>query len=81
MKNITVALDDDSYRQARIAAAERDTSVSALVKQYLLSLTADSQKPRDLKQEQEELLNRIAGRHRSFRSADNLSRSDLHQRS
>ena len=32
MKNITVALDDEIYRRARIHAAEQGTSVSALVK-------------------------------------------------
>jgi len=26
MRNITVAVDDDTYKRARIAAAERDTS-------------------------------------------------------
>ena len=35
MKNITLSLDDETYRQARIRAAERNTSVSALVKQLL----------------------------------------------
>lgn len=32
MKNITVALDDEVYRRARIHAAEQGTSVSTLVK-------------------------------------------------
>jgi hypothetical protein len=30
MRNITVAVSDDSYRQARIWAAKNDTSVSAV---------------------------------------------------
>lgn len=37
MKNITLALDDQTYRRARIRAAEQNTSVSALVKQLLIS--------------------------------------------
>ena len=32
MKNITVTLDDETYRKARIRAAELDTSVSAVVR-------------------------------------------------
>ena len=36
MRNITVAVSDDSYRKARIWAAKRDTSVSA-VRDLLLS--------------------------------------------
>jgi len=39
MKNITVSVDDQIYRQARIKAAERDTSVSALVRQFLIDIT------------------------------------------
>jgi len=35
MRNITVTVPDDVYRRARVWAAERDTSVSAVVK-YLL---------------------------------------------
>ena len=35
MKNITVSVDEDTYRQSRIRAAELDTSVSALVRGFL----------------------------------------------
>ncbi len=38
MKNVTIALDDETHRKARIRAAELGTSLSALVKQYLESL-------------------------------------------
>ena len=41
MKNITVSLDDETYRRARIRAAERDTSVSALVKKFLTGLAGE----------------------------------------
>ena len=41
MKNITVAVPDEVYHQARIRAAERSTSVSALVAGYLERLSAD----------------------------------------
>jgi hypothetical protein len=36
MLNITVAVSDDSYRQARIWAAKKDTSVSAVMHGLLL---------------------------------------------
>ncbi len=39
MKNVTIALDDEIHRKARIRAAELGTSLSALVKQYLETLT------------------------------------------
>jgi plasmid stability protein len=40
MKNVTIALDDEIHRQARIRAAELGTSLSALVKDYLNGLVA-----------------------------------------
>ena len=40
MKNITVAVDEKTHRMARIRAAELDTSVSALVRQYLRDLAS-----------------------------------------
>lgn len=38
MKNITLSIPDHIYQQARIAAAERNMSLSALVREYLGSL-------------------------------------------
>ena len=38
MPNITVTISADSYRRARIRAAERDISVSAVVKYLLQTL-------------------------------------------
>ncbi len=80
MKNITIALDDETYRKARVAAAQRDASVSALVKKFLLTLTAETPAPRDLKAEQELLLDSIWQRHPGFTAAENISRDELHER-
>ena len=44
MRNITVTVDDRIHRAARIRAAELDTSVSALVRDYLRSLVDDQGK-------------------------------------
>jgi hypothetical protein len=38
MKNITVSVDDETYRRARITAAVQGKSVSAMVREYLGSL-------------------------------------------
>jgi hypothetical protein len=38
MRNITVSVSDETYRQARVWAAQRDTSVSAIVKYLLQTL-------------------------------------------
>lgn len=41
MANITVAVDSSTYRRARMAAAARNQSVSALVREYLQSLNPE----------------------------------------
>ena len=38
MKNITVSVDEETHRLVRIRAAELETSVSALVRDYLRGL-------------------------------------------
>lgn len=40
MKNITLKIDDETYRRARIYAAEKETSLSALVRDYLEQVTS-----------------------------------------
>ena len=40
MKNVTIALDDETHRKARIRAAELGTSLSALFKDYLTGLVS-----------------------------------------
>ncbi len=39
MKNITVSVDEETHRRARIKAAELGTSISALVRDYLKTLS------------------------------------------
>lgn len=76
MKNITVSVDDETYRRARVAAAERDTSVSALVKRFLTELASGESDNERLKREERALRERI----KAFRAADRLSRDDVHRR-
>jgi hypothetical protein len=80
VKNITIALDDVTYRQARIAAARRDASVSALVKEYLIALASTEETARASTPELDGLLDEIARRHPGFACRDNLSREALHER-
>ena len=76
MKNITVSVDDETYRRARVKAAEQDTSVSALVKRFLAELAATESNAERLKREERQLRARIA----TFSAADRLSREDIHER-
>jgi hypothetical protein len=77
MKNITVSLDDETYRRARIVAAQRETSVSALVRRFLVELAAGESEVERLKREERALRERIT----VFRASDRLSRDEVHDRS
>lgn len=76
MKNITVSLPDEIYRKARIKAAERDTSVSALVREFLINLGEEESDFEHRKRLQDEVLASI----KNFRAGDRLSREEIHDR-
>lgn len=76
MKNITVAVPEDIYRKARVKAAELDTSVSALVREFLVNLGSDESDFDRRKRLQDEVLKTI----KFFRARDRLSRDELHDR-
>jgi hypothetical protein len=76
VKNVTVSVPDDVYRAARIRAAERGSSVSALVADYLRSLSADDAEFLRLEAQQQQVQDEI-GR---FRSGNRLGRDEVHGR-
>ena len=76
MKNITVAVPDEVYRDARVRAAERGTSVSALVGEFLVSLSGDGGEFERLEAQQRRVQREI----KQFRAGDRLSRDELHGR-
>jgi hypothetical protein len=83
MKNITIAVDDELYRQARIKAAEQSTSISAMFKSFLLRLAESDEGETPfhrLQREEEELRAELRAHHLSLNPSHNLSRDDLHTR-
>ena len=76
MKNITVSLPDDVYRRARIKAAERDTSVSALVREFLLRLGEEESDFERRRRLQTEVLASL----KNFRAGDRVTRQEAHER-
>lgn len=76
VKNITVSIPDDVHRAARIRAAERGSSVSALVAEYLRSLAAEEARVERL----EALQRKVQGEIEEFRGGDRLDRDELHRR-
>ena len=83
MKNITISIDDDLYRQARMKAAEQSTSISALFRNFLIRLTvgesAESEFQR-LAREEQELFAELDAKGIGLNPAHNLTRDELHDR-
>jgi plasmid stability protein len=76
MKNITVAVPDDVYRAARVLAAERGSSVSAIVTEYLRSLSGGGAEFARLEAQQRRIQRQI----KRFRAADRVGRDEVHER-
>lgn len=76
MKNITVSVPDDVYRQARIRAAEEGRSLSALVVEFLNSLSARDAEFARLEALQHEVQAEII----QFAGGDRLEREAVHDR-
>ena len=84
MKKITVSVDEETYRLARIRAAELDTSVSALVRDYLRSLASDSRDAEKDVERRHELMRQVfqdfEARGVGLRMSENLTREELYDR-
>lgn len=71
-----MSVADDVYREARIRAAERGTSVSALVAEFLRGLTERPAEFARLEAQQRRAQSEIE----RFRGGDRLGRDELHER-
>jgi plasmid stability protein len=69
-------VDDETYRRARIKAAEHGTSVSALVRRFLSEQASEESDVERLKREERDLRERIA----AFKAGDRMARGDVHER-
>lgn len=76
MRNITVSVPDEVYRRARIEAAVRGRSVSALVAGFLSTLGDEESEFDRLLAQQEEILAEID----QFEAGNRLGRDELHDR-
>jgi plasmid stability protein len=76
VRNITVTVPDETYRKARVRAAELDTSVSALVRDFLAGLTQEESDFERRRRLQDEILASVM----SFSAGDRLTRDELHDR-
>ena len=76
MKNITVTVDEETHRRARIRAAELGTSVSAAVRDFLMSFAGAQTDFERRKRLQEQTLASV----KRFSAADRLPRDEAHER-
>jgi len=76
VKSITVSIPDSVYREARIHAAENGTSVSALVAEYLVSLSDREGEFSRLEEQQRQ----VQGEIDRFRARERLGREEVHDR-
>ena len=76
MKNITVTVDDHVHRFARMKAAERGTSISAAVREFLIRWAGEETEFDRRKRLQDETLRNID----TFRAGDRLPREEAHRR-
>jgi hypothetical protein len=76
VKNITVSVPDEVYRTARVRAAERGSSVSALVAEYLRSLSDGDAELARLEAKRR----RIVAEIEHFSASDRLDRDAVHER-
>lgn len=76
MKNITVTIDDELYRRARVRAAELETSVSAAVREFLTGFAGGETEYDRRKRLETETLATI----QRFKASDRMSRDEVHER-
>jgi plasmid stability protein len=76
VRNITVSVPDDVYRSARIKAAERGSSVSAIVTEYLRSLSGGDAEFARREAQQRDIQRQI----KRFSAVDRLGRDEVHDR-
>ena len=76
MRYITISLPDEIYRQAKIAAAELDSSLSAMVRELLIEKIEAKPEFARRKALQNEVIDSIM----SFQGGNRLARDELYER-
>jgi hypothetical protein len=76
VEKINIEIDAETYRMARIRAAELNTSVSAMVKRFLADFAIGGATRDQLKERERQIRETIT----SFSAGDRLSRDEVHHR-
>jgi plasmid stability protein len=78
--NITVTVPDEVYDAARLRAAEARTSVSALVRDYLIRVAAQGSEFERLAALESTTLTRISERRAGYSASKRMTRDEVHDR-
>ena len=76
MANLTITLDDELLRRARMRALEQDTSVNALLRDYLEAFAATG----TTWDQSTDAILQLSARSRSARGNRRWTRDELHER-
>lgn len=76
MKNITVSIDEELDGRAHVRAADKESSLSALVKEFLTGFAEEETEFERKKRLQDEVLAGIF----NFGGGSRISRDELHRR-
>ena len=86
MKVISVAVDDETHRLARIKAAQKGTSMSAMLRDYLLQILEEGDRPPEETEPQrrtrmlDEVMARFEAEGVGLSASERLSREELYDR-
>lgn len=76
MKNITLSVSEETLREVRKIAAERETTVNALVREYLEDLAAHKARRAQIRRE----ITKFVARSKARVGRVRWSRDDIHER-
>jgi plasmid stability protein len=76
MANLTIALDDEILRRARLKALQQGTSVNALLREYLVQYAGT----RSAQEQAAKRFLQLAAKSKARRGARRFSRDELHER-
>ena len=62
MKNITLSVEDELYEESRVLAAQRKTTVTGLVREYLQNLSAAEQRRERARREMLKMIGNFDGK-------------------
>jgi plasmid stability protein len=80
VKNITVTIEDSLYRKARVCAAAKNSSLTAIVREFLKEFCQGETEFEKQVRTEKEIIRGLAGGAGRFSASERLSRDEVHQR-